>query len=162
MLKSHVRASRRAITIRMCQICRERSAQKAGPYRSATNASLRLDGRDLLTSCSSLPLSLHFSRSESNARGRSDLHSPNDAWTSQTHDSPGIRQDRRRMNAASSPFRQNGESRLTATGSSGFCQQIDGIGWPRAILCINTRDPRHEARVPRAARVTGRPRYSAR
>ncbi len=38
-------------------------------------------------------ISLDFSRS--NARGRSDLHSPNDAWTPQTHESSGIRQDRR-------------------------------------------------------------------
>jgi hypothetical protein len=40
-------------------------------------------------------------------------------------------QDRRGMSAASSPFRQNGVSRLAATGRSGFRQQIDGIGWPR-------------------------------
>ncbi len=88
--------------------------------------------------------------SRSNARGRSDLHSPNDARTSQTHDSPGIRQDRRGMSAAPSPFRQNGVSRLAATGRSGFRQQIDGLGWPRANLCFDTRDPRDEARVPRA------------
>ena len=92
--------------------------------------------------------SLHFSRS--NARGRSDLHSPNDAWTSQTHDSPGMLQDRRGMHAASSPFRQNGVARLAATGRSGFRRQIDGLGWLRAILCISIRDPRDEARVPRA------------
>ena len=58
--------------------------------------------------------------------GRSDLHSPNDDWTSQTHGRPGMLQDRRGMNAASSPFRQNGVSRLAATGRSGFCQKIDG------------------------------------
>ncbi len=161
MLTSHVRASRRAITIRMRQIWRERSAHTAGPYRSATNASLRLDGRDLLASCSSPPLSLHFSRSESHARGRSDLHSPNDARTSQTHDSPGIRQDRRGMNAASSPFRQNGDSRLAATGRSEFCQQIHDNGRPGASLYIDTRDPRDDA-VFRGPHVTGRPRYSAR
>jgi hypothetical protein len=56
----------------------------------------------------------------SNARGRSDLHSPKDAWMSQTHESSGILQDRRGMNAASSPFRQNGVSRLAATGRWGF------------------------------------------
>ena len=89
---------------------------------------------------------LHFSRS--NARGRSDLHSPNDAWTSLTHGRPGIRQARRGMKTASSPFRQNGDSRLAATGSSGFREQIDGSGWSRASLCINTRDLRDGARVP--------------
>ncbi len=88
--------------------------------------------------------------SRSNARGRSDLPSPNDEWTSQTHDISGVRQDRRGMNAASSPFRKNGVSRLAATGRSGFREQIDGIGWPRATLCIDTRDPRDDARVPRA------------
>jgi hypothetical protein len=70
------------------------------------------------------PMSLDHSRS--NARGRSDLHSPDDAWTSQTHDSPGILQDRRGMNAVTSPFRQNGGSRLAANDRSGFREQIDG------------------------------------
>ena len=93
-------------------------------------------------------MSRDFSRS--NARGRSDLHNPNDAWKSQTHASPGIRQDRRGMKTASSPFRQNGDSRLAATGRSGFRQQIDGLGLPRASLYIDTQDPRDEARVPRA------------
>ena len=66
-------------------------------------------------------------------------------------DSPGIRQDRRGMSAASSPFRQNGVSSLAATGRSGFRQQIDGIGWLRATLCIDTpQDPRDDAPVPRA------------
>jgi len=41
--------------------------------------------------------SLHFSRS--NAWGRSDLHRPHDAWTSQTHKGPGMLQDRRGMAA---------------------------------------------------------------
>ena len=49
-----------------------------------------------------------------------------------------------------SPFRQNGDSRLAATDRSGFREQIDGFGWPRANVCIDTRDPRDEARVPRA------------
>ena len=87
-----------------------------------------------------------FSRSKS--RGRSDLHSPDDAWTSQTHVSPGMLPDRRGMSAASSPFRQNGDSHLEATGRSGFRQQIDGLGWPRASLCINTGDLRDNACVP--------------
>jgi hypothetical protein len=69
-------------------------------------------------------MSRDFSRS--NARGRSNLHSPDDAWRSQTHDSPGILQDRRGMNAVTSPFRQNGGSRLAANDRSGFREQIDG------------------------------------
>jgi hypothetical protein len=77
-------------------------------------------------------ISLEFSRS--NARGRSDLHSSKDLWTSQTHIGPGILsesvQDRRGMNAASSPFRQNGVARLAATDRSRLRQQIDGTGWP--------------------------------
>ncbi len=93
-------------------------------------------------------MSLDFSRS--NARGRSDLHSPKDARTSKTHEGPGMLQDRRGMSAASSPFRQNGDSSLAATCRSGIRQQIDGPGWPRAKLCINTRDLRGNARVPRA------------
>ena len=51
-------------------------------------------------------------------------------------------QDRRGMSRASSPFRQNGDSRLAAIGRSGFREQIDGLGWPRASLCIDTGDPR--------------------
>ena len=77
-------------------------------------------------------------------------HSPHDAWTSQAHASPGIRQDRRGMKTASSPFRLNGDSRLAATGRSGLRQQIDGLGWPRETLCIDTGDPRDNARVSRA------------
>ena len=82
-------------------------------------------------------ISLEFSKS--NARGRSDLRSPDDAWTSQAHDSLGIRQDRRALSAAPSPFRKNGHSNLAATGlcRSGFRKQIDDIGWPRANLCID-------------------------
>ena len=102
--------------------------------------------------------SLDFSRS--NARVRSDLHSPKDAWTSQTHDIPGILQDRRLMNAASSPFRLNGVSSLAATNRSGFRQQIDGIGWPCDGMHHFSRSARRVAGF--AGRVTGRPRYSSR
>jgi len=111
----------------ICQMWRERPGHTAGPYRYATNDSLRLDGRDLLAPCCLAP-TMSGDLSRSNARGRSDLHSPNDAWTSQTHGSPGMLQDRRGMNAASSPFRQNGVARLAATDRSGFRRQIDGIG----------------------------------
>ena len=97
-----------------------------------------------------IPPTMSGDFSRSNARGRSDLHSPKDARTSQTHGRPGMLPDRRGMKTASSRFRQNGDSRLAATGSSGFREQIDGSGWSRASLCINTRDPRDGARVPRA------------
>ena len=56
------------------------------------------------------------------------LHSPNEAWTLRTHDSPGIRQDRCGMSPASSPFRQNGDSRLAATDRSGFRKQMGLAG----------------------------------
>ena len=39
----------------------------------------------------------------------------------------------------------DGVSRLAATGRSGFREQIDGLGWSRANLCIGTRDPRDYA-----------------
>ena len=55
MLRSRVRAPGRAFTIRICQMWRELSAHKASPYQYATNASLRLDGRDLLAPFASLP-----------------------------------------------------------------------------------------------------------
>ncbi len=99
--------------------------------------------------------------SRSNARGRSDLHSSNDGWTSQAHGRPGIPQDRRGMNAASSPFRQNGDSHLAETGRSGFRKQIDGLGWPRAHLCIDTSSRSARRGACSAGRVTGRPRNSA-
>jgi hypothetical protein len=70
--------------------------------------------------------------------------------SARAHVSPGMVQDRRGMSAAYSPFRQNGDSRLAAIGRSGFREQIDGLGWPRASLYINTGDPREEARVGRA------------
>ncbi len=94
--------------------------------------------------------------SRSNARGRSDLHSPSDAWTSQTHDSPGIRQDRRGTNAASSRFRQNGVSRLAATGRSGFASRSTGLaGHVRDYA--SSLEIQMTMRVFRG-RVTGRPR----
>ncbi len=133
----------------ICRMRRKLTAHTAGPYQYATNDSLRLDGRDLLAPCCLAP-TMSGDLSRSNARGRSDLHSPNDAWTSLTHGRPGIRQDRRGMRAASSTFRQNGYSRLAATCRSGFRQQIDGLGCLHATLCIDTRDLRDEARDPRA------------
>jgi hypothetical protein len=60
-------------------------------------------------------------------------------WTSQAHDIPGALQDRRGMNAASSPFRQNGVSSRAGTDRSGFRRQIDGIQL-LAGLKIRTRD----------------------
>ena len=103
--------------------------------------------------------SLDFSRS--NARGRSDLHSPDDAWTSQTHVSPGMLQDLRGTSAASSPFRQNGDSRLAATGSLGVSPADR-----RAELAACKPMHRHRRSARRgkcwAGRLTGRPRYSAR
>jgi hypothetical protein len=51
------------------------------------------------------------------------------------------------MNAESLHFRQSGAARLAATDRSGVRQQIDGIGWLRAKLCIGTRDPRDKSRV---------------
>ena len=99
-------------------------------------------------------ISLDFSRS--NARGRSDLHSPKGAWTSLAHTSPGTLQDWRGRNAASSPFRQNGvfsprSDRLSGVRGQQICcgQQIDGIGRPHARLCIAAPDPPDDARVPR-------------
>ena len=47
-------------------------------------------------------------------------------------------------------FCQNRVSSPAATDRSGVRKHIDGIGCPRARLCIDTRDPREEARVPRA------------
>ncbi len=71
--ESRVRASGCAFTIRICRIWRELSEH------TATIASLRLDGASLA------PItSLDLSRS--NSRDGSDLHSPNDARTLQTHD----------------------------------------------------------------------------
>ncbi len=48
----------------------------------------------------------------------------------------------------SPPFRQSGDSRLAATCRSGFREQIDGIGWPRATLYIDTQDTRDGFRGP--------------
>ena len=68
--------------------------------------------------------------SRSNARGRGDLHSdlPKLRMDVPKHGRPGIRQDWRGMSAASSPFRQKGDSRLAATGRSGF-RQRRSTGW---------------------------------
>ena len=143
---SHVRAPGRAVTIRNMPDVARASCAHSRPIPIRDQCQLQVGWARLARTMRLAPTtSLHSSRS--NARGRSDLHSPNDAWTSQTHVSPGIRQDRRGMKTASSPFRQNGDSRLAATGRSGVRQQIDGLGWPHASLCINTGDPRDNARV---------------
>ena len=148
-LESRASTQTRVLPSAICQMWRELAAHKASPYQYATQHQLEVGWVRLARAVRLAPtMSGGFSRS--NARGRSDLHSPNDAWTSQAHDGPGMLPDRRGMNAASSPFRQNGDSRLAATGRSGFQQQIDGLDWPRAKICIDTRDPRDEARVSRA------------
>jgi hypothetical protein len=124
-------------------------------YQDATNASFMWDGRSRHAPAPTI--SLNFSRS--NARGRSDLHRPKDAWTSRTDDSPGILQDRCGMNAASSPFRQSGLSRLAATGRTEFRKQArrDGL-----VACASMHQHSRSARrACSAGRVTGRPRYSA-
>ncbi len=147
MLRSRVRAPGRAYTIRNMRDVARTSCAQSKPIPIRDQCHLEVGWARLARAMRLAPtMSGDFSRS--NARGRSDLHSANDARTSQTHDSPGIRQDRRGMSAASSPFRQKGVSRLAATCRSGIRQQIDGLGWPREILCINTRDLRDNARVP--------------
>jgi hypothetical protein len=57
-------------------------------------------------------------------------------------------QDRRRMNAASVAFPSERRLSPRSDRSLGIRQQIDGLGWRRETLCIGTRDPRDEARVP--------------
>jgi hypothetical protein len=147
--ESHVRAPGRASTIRnMPDVAKAYCAHSRSiPIRD--QCQLQVGWVRLARAVRIAPtMSGDFSRS--NARGRSDLHSPHDAWTSQTHARPGMLPDRRGMSAASSPFRQNGDSRRAATGRTAFRQQIDRLGWPRASINVNTRDPREEARVGRA------------
>ena len=149
VLRSRVRAPGRAFTIRNMPDAAKAYCTHSRPIPIRDQCQLEVGWARVARAVSLAPTtSLHFSRSKS--RGRSDLHSPNDAWTSQAHGSPGMLRDRRGMSAASSPFRQSGVSRLAAIGRSGFREQIDGLGWPRASLCINTGDPRDEASVGRA------------
>jgi hypothetical protein len=147
VLRSRARAPGRASTIRNMPDVAKTYCAHSRPIAIRDQRQLEVEWARLARAVRLAPtMSLGFSRS--NARGRSDLHSPNDAWTSQAHESPGMLQDRRGMSAASSPVRQNGVSRLAATCRSGIRRQIDGLGWPREILCINPRDPRDEASVP--------------
>ncbi len=134
-----VRAPGRAFTIRNMPDVARASCAHRRPIPIRDQFQLEV-GWARLARAMRLAPTTSLDSSRSNARGRSDLHSPHDAWTSQAHGRPGIRQDWRRMSAvAYSPFRQNGDSRLEATGRSGFRGQIDGLGWPRASLCIDTR-----------------------
>ena len=147
MLRSRLRAPGRAFSIRNMPDSARTFCAHSRPITIRDPYRLHMGWARLARAMRLAPTtSLDFSRS--NARGRSDLHSPNDAWMYQAHVSPGIRQDRRGMNAASSPFRQNGDPRLAATGRSGFRKQIDGIGWPRATLCIKIRATRRVFRGP--------------
>ena len=147
MLRSRERAPGRAFTIRTCQMWREVSAHEASPCQYATtNASLRLDGHDLLAPLASLPPCRGTSRDRMRGVGATCTAPTTHGRPKRAHVSHGMLPDRRGL----SPFRQNGNSRLAATGRSGFRRQIDGLGWPRAPLCIDTRDPPEEARVARA------------
>jgi len=149
VLRSRVRAPGRASTIRNMPDAAKTYCAHSRPIPIRDQCQLQVGWARLARAVRLAPTT-SLDSSRSNARGRSDLHSPNDAWTSKTHESPGMLQDRLGMRAASSPFRQNGVSRLAATCRSGIRQQIDGLGWPRETLCINTRDPRDEASVGRA------------
>ena len=149
MLRSRVRAPGRASTIRNMPDVAKAYCAHSRPIPIRDQCQLQV-GWARLARAVRIPPTISLDVSRSNARDRSDLHSPNEAWTSQAHESPGMLQDRRGMSAASSPFRQNGVSSLAATCRSGIRQQIDGLGWPRETLCINTRDLRDNARVPRA------------
>jgi hypothetical protein len=102
-------------------------------------------------------ISLDFSRS--NARGRSDLHSPTDAWTPQTHESSGIRQDRRgnrsrRLSVrAATLASQRPVARGFASRSTGLAGHVRHY-----TSTLKTR-----ATTPcSAGRLACRPRYSAR
>jgi len=154
VLRSRVRAPGRAFTNRNMPDAARTFCAHSRPIPIRDPCQLEVGWARLARAVHIAPtMSGDFSRS--NARGRSDLHSPHDAWTSQTHASPGIRQDRRGMSAASSPFRQNGDSRLVATGRTAFRQQIDRLGWPHASINVNTGDPRDNSRVPRAGWPAG-------
>ena len=124
MLRSRVRAPGRAFAIRNMPDVARASCAHSRPIPIRDQFRLQVGWARLARAVRLAPTtSLDFSMS--NARGRSDLHSSNDAWTSQTYGRPGMLQARRGMSAASSPFRQNGDSRLAATGRSGFRQQIE-------------------------------------
>ena len=101
--------------------------------------------------------------SRSNARGRGDLHSdlPKLRMDVPKHGRPGIRQDWRGMSAASSPFRQKGDSRLAATGRSGF-RQRRSTGWAGRVQYQHRHSRSARRCACSAGRMTGRPRYSAR
>jgi hypothetical protein len=68
---------------------------------------------------------------------------------------------RRGMKAASSPFRQNGDSSLAATGSLGV-SAADRRAWLAACYIMHRHSRSARRRACSAGRVTGRPRYSAR
>jgi hypothetical protein len=96
----------------------------------------------------------------SNARGRGDLHSPKDAWTSQTHTSPGIRQGRRGTNAASSHFRRNGVSILASTDCSVLAGRLrhyaSSLKSRGTMRVFHRRSGRHGPTSTRRAKVAFR------
>jgi hypothetical protein len=85
------------------------------------------------------------------ARGRSDLHGRPKRMKAPEYCKIGAgRTEYSKIGAGRTQrqglFRQNGVSRLAATARSGIRERIDGIGWSRANLCIDTRDPRDDVR----------------
>jgi hypothetical protein len=94
-------------------------------------------------------ISLDFSRS--NARGRSDLHSPNDEWTPQTHESSGIRQDCAGIAVAAFPS----ERRLSPRSDLSLgVSRADRRDW-LATCDIIHRHSRYARRVPRTRWLAG-------
>ena len=117
MLRSRVQTPGRASTIGNMPDVARASCAHSRPKAIRDQCQLEA-GWARLARAMRLAPSMSGDSSRSNARGRSDLHSPNDARTSQAHVSPGTLQDRRGTKTASSPFRQSGVSRLAATDFS--------------------------------------------
>ena len=121
------------------------SAHKASPYQYVTNASLRLDGRDLLAPFASLPPCRRTSRGRSRGVGATctapTTHGrpKRSAWWAQN----AARSARHERSVVAVP--SDGVSRLAATGRSGFREQIDGLGWLRAPLHRHSRSARRGA-----------------
>ena len=110
-------------------------------------------------------ISLDFSRS--NARGRSDLHRPKDAWTSLAHTSPeyckigAAGTQRRRLFVRTRLF----ASQRPIHGGSGpadLLRPADRRDWPASCESMHRRSTSARRRACSAGRLTGRPRYSAR
>ena len=160
---SHVRASRRTFSDTFGPSRTDfasilRAHTRPLPIRDQCRLEIRWARRARVVSLAPI-ISLDLSRSD--ARGRSDLHSSKDAWTSRMHIRPGILQvlARHEVSVDASPSERRLSPRSDRWRGDSPADRRD---WLAACDVMHRHSRSARRRACSAGRVTGRRRYSAR